>query len=85
VLLWRGEPLADVDSEVLAARIPDLTEIYQQAVETPAGCGDAYDEVFELQRDVGNRHGEANTLDSTGYVHRTSASTPRPLAATSSQ
>jgi DNA-binding SARP family transcriptional activator/tetratricopeptide (TPR) repeat protein len=34
VLLWRGEPMADVDSEVLAARIPDLTETYQQAVET---------------------------------------------------
>jgi DNA-binding SARP family transcriptional activator len=34
VLLWRGEPLADVGSEVLARRIPHLTEIYLQAVET---------------------------------------------------
>ena len=34
VLLWRGQPLADVDSQVLAGRIPQLTEIYQQAVET---------------------------------------------------
>jgi DNA-binding SARP family transcriptional activator/tetratricopeptide (TPR) repeat protein len=34
VLLWRGEPLADVDSEVLALRIPHLTEIYLQAAET---------------------------------------------------
>jgi DNA-binding SARP family transcriptional activator/tetratricopeptide (TPR) repeat protein len=33
VLLWRGEPLAGVDSEVLARRIPDLTELYLQAVE----------------------------------------------------
>ena len=33
VLLWRGEPLAGVDSDVLARRIPDLTEIYRQAVE----------------------------------------------------
>jgi DNA-binding SARP family transcriptional activator/tetratricopeptide (TPR) repeat protein len=33
VLLWRGEPLAGLDSEVLARRIPDLTEIYRQAVE----------------------------------------------------
>jgi tetratricopeptide (TPR) repeat protein len=34
VLLWRGEPLADVDSQVLAGWIPHLTEIYLQAVET---------------------------------------------------
>jgi DNA-binding SARP family transcriptional activator len=34
VLLWRGEPLADVDSQVLAGRIPQLIEIYLQAVET---------------------------------------------------
>ena len=34
VLLWRGEPLADVDSQVLAYRIPQLTEVYLQAVET---------------------------------------------------
>jgi DNA-binding SARP family transcriptional activator/tetratricopeptide (TPR) repeat protein len=34
VLLWRGEPLADFDSEVLASRIPGLTEVYLQAVET---------------------------------------------------
>ena len=33
VLLWRGEPLAGLDSEVLARRVPDLTEIYRQAVE----------------------------------------------------
>jgi hypothetical protein len=34
MLLWRGEPLADVGSEVLARRIPQLTETYLQAVET---------------------------------------------------
>ena len=34
VLLWRGEPLADVDSQMPAGRIPQLTEIYLQAVET---------------------------------------------------
>jgi DNA-binding SARP family transcriptional activator/Tfp pilus assembly protein PilF len=33
MLLWRGEPLAGIDSDVLARRIPDLTEIYQQAAE----------------------------------------------------
>jgi DNA-binding SARP family transcriptional activator/tetratricopeptide (TPR) repeat protein len=33
VLLWRGEPLAEVGSDVLACRIPDLTETYRQAVE----------------------------------------------------
>ncbi|HLK01780.1 MAG TPA: BTAD domain-containing putative transcriptional regulator [Streptosporangiaceae bacterium] len=33
VLLWRGEPLAGLDSEVLARRVPELTEIYRQAVE----------------------------------------------------
>jgi DNA-binding SARP family transcriptional activator len=34
VLLWRGQPLADVDSQILAGRIPQLTESYLQAVET---------------------------------------------------
>jgi DNA-binding SARP family transcriptional activator/tetratricopeptide (TPR) repeat protein len=34
VLLWRGEPLADMDSAVLARSIPGLTETYLQAVET---------------------------------------------------
>jgi hypothetical protein len=33
MLLWRGEPLADVSSEVLARRIPQLTEIYLRAVD----------------------------------------------------
>ena len=33
VLLWRGEPLTAVDSQLLAGRIPQLTEIYLQAVE----------------------------------------------------
>jgi hypothetical protein len=33
VLLWRGEPLAGVGSEVLARRVPDLTEIWRQAAE----------------------------------------------------
>jgi DNA-binding SARP family transcriptional activator/tetratricopeptide (TPR) repeat protein len=33
VLLWRGEPLAGIDSEPLSRRIPSLTEIYRQAVE----------------------------------------------------
>lgn len=33
VLLWRGEPLAGLDSEMLARRVPELTEIYRQAVE----------------------------------------------------
>lgn len=33
MLLWRGEPLADVCSEVLARRIPQLTAIYLQAVD----------------------------------------------------
>ena len=33
MLLWRGEPLAGIDSDVLARRIPDLTEIYQQAAD----------------------------------------------------
>ena len=33
VLLWRGEPLTGLDSEVLARRIPDLTNIYRQAIE----------------------------------------------------
>jgi DNA-binding SARP family transcriptional activator/tetratricopeptide (TPR) repeat protein len=34
VLLWRGEPLSDVDSQLLAGKIPQLTEVYLQAVET---------------------------------------------------
>lgn len=33
MLLWRGEPLADVCSEALARRIPQLTETYLQAVD----------------------------------------------------
>jgi len=33
-LLWRGEPLADIESEALARYIPYLTEIYLEVVET---------------------------------------------------
>jgi DNA-binding winged helix-turn-helix (wHTH) protein len=33
ILLWRGEPLADISSAVLARRIPQLTEIYLRAVD----------------------------------------------------
>jgi DNA-binding SARP family transcriptional activator/tetratricopeptide (TPR) repeat protein len=33
VLLWRGEPLVGVGSDVLARRVPDLTETFRQAVE----------------------------------------------------
>lgn len=34
VLLWRGEPLADLSSEALTRRSPYLTELYLQVVET---------------------------------------------------
>jgi DNA-binding SARP family transcriptional activator len=34
VLLWRGEPLADIESEALARYVPYLTEIHLQALET---------------------------------------------------
>jgi DNA-binding SARP family transcriptional activator/tetratricopeptide (TPR) repeat protein len=54
VLLWRGEPLAGVDSEVLARRISDLTEIYLQAVEIRLEAevilGRPADVIGELQR-----------------------------------
>jgi transcriptional activator len=33
MLLWRGEPLADIGSAALARRIPQLTEMYRQAVD----------------------------------------------------
>src|SRR5579872_2702882 len=39
VLLWRGEPLADLGSEALTRRSPYLTEIYLQAVETRLEAG----------------------------------------------
>jgi DNA-binding SARP family transcriptional activator/tetratricopeptide (TPR) repeat protein len=39
LLLWRGEPLADVDSEVLAAReVPRLVELRLQALELRIGA-----------------------------------------------
>ncbi len=53
--LWRGEPLADVESEVLAAReLPRLTEMHLQAVETRIEAaihlGQGSDFVGELRR-----------------------------------
>jgi DNA-binding winged helix-turn-helix (wHTH) protein len=47
LLLWRGEPLADVGSEVLARRIPQLTEIYLQAVDVK----------LEAERNLGHHAG----------------------------
>ncbi len=54
VLLWRGEPLADLDSEVLARKVPYLTEIYLQAVEVrleaEVNLGRYSEAVSELRR-----------------------------------
>jgi DNA-binding SARP family transcriptional activator len=54
VLLWRGQPLADVDSDVLARRIPDLTETYRQAaemrLEAQLNLGHHAETVSELRR-----------------------------------
>jgi DNA-binding SARP family transcriptional activator/Tfp pilus assembly protein PilF len=56
--LWRGEPLADVGSEVLAAReVPRLAEMRWQAVETHIEAelqlGHQRDVIAELQQLVG--------------------------------
>jgi DNA-binding SARP family transcriptional activator len=54
VLLWRGQPLADVDSDVLARRIPDLTETYRQAaemrLEAQMNLGQHAETISELRR-----------------------------------
>ena len=52
VRLWRGEPLAEVSSAVLARRIPQLTAIYRQAVdirlEAELNLGQAPDLAFPM-------------------------------------
>jgi len=53
--LWRGEPLADVDSDALAMReVPRLTELHLQAVEISADArlrlGRCAEVVVELER-----------------------------------
>jgi tetratricopeptide (TPR) repeat protein len=63
MLLWRGEPLADVGSKVLARRIPQLTEIYLQAVDVKLeadrklGHGAVYQAGSRIRG--GEREGEA--------------------------
>ncbi len=56
--LWRGEPLADVESELLASReVPRLTELRLQALETRIDAdlqlGHGADVIAELQRLTG--------------------------------
>ncbi len=54
LLLWRGQPLADIDSDALAREVPRLTELYLQTSETLMNArielGRPADVISELQR-----------------------------------